>query len=283
MKKKSMFLVLVVLVVMLALLAGCGSKNNSKDNLKLIDISLSDEEYAFAMSLNNTELKESFNAYLKEIKDNGTFDAIKAKYFEGKGEKEGYSFIGDGSGSASEGKTGEGKFVVGTNCPWEPFEYISNGKIYGLDMEIANGYCKKMNLELIIMNIDFDAILPAIDAGYIDMGMAGMTVSEDRSAYGFTDKYYNASLKLIVSGDNTEFDECKTYDDVVKVLNGLSNKSFGYQNGTTSGDFLAEFKNVKSVGYETAALAAYDIINGNLYGIIVDGDPANAIIASYNK
>ena len=278
----SLAVVALLLVSMVVCFASCGG-NTNKDQVKLVNIALTEEEYAFAMKLDNTTLQASFNEYLAEIKANGTFDAIMAKYFENEGEKVGYSYVGDGSGSNEAGTVGEGKFVVATNCPFSPFEYIENGKIYGVDMEIAAGYAEKMGLELVIKNIDFDAILPALDAGYADIGMAGMTVTEDRAGYLFTEKYYNASLNIIVAADNTDFDACQTAADVEAVLSALTGKKIGYQNGTTSVDYVAGYENVEGKGYDTAAIATYDVINGNLYAVIVDNAPAAAIVASYNK
>lgn len=282
MKKLFAFLLTALMVFTGAMaLTACGETNG--DQVKLVSIALSDEQYAFALKSDNTTLQASFNAYLDEIKADGTFDAIMAKYFEDDGTKVGYSYYGDGSSSNTEGTTGEGKFVVATNAPFEPFEYIKDGKIYGVDMEIAAGYAQKHNLELVIKNIDFDAILPALDAGYADIGMAGMTVTEDRAAYLFTSKYYNASLNIIVSADNTDFDNCKTQADVENVLKTLSAKTIGYQTGTTAVDYVAEYENLQGKGYETAALATYDVINGNIYAVIVDNAPAAAIVKSYNK
>ena len=278
----SLAVVALLLVSMVVCFASCGG-NTNKDQVKLVNIALTEEEYAFAMKLDNTTLQASFNEYLAEIKANGEFDAIMAKYFENEGEKVGYSYVGDGSGSNEAGTVGEGKFVVATNCPFSPFEYIENGKIYGVDMEIAAGYAEKMGLELVIKNIDFDAILPALDAGYADIGMAGMTVTEDRAGYLFTEKYYNASLNIIVAADNTDFDACTTAADVEAVLSALTGKKIGYQNGTTSVDYVAGYENVEGKGYDTAAIATYDVINGNLYAVIVDNAPAAAIVASYNK
>lgn len=260
-------------------LTACG--NSAK--VKLVKINLTEEQYAFALKGDNTTLQTSFNEYLAEIKANGTFDEIMAKYFENKGEKVGNAYVGDGSGENTEGTTGEGKFVVATNCPFSPFEYIDNGKIYGVDMEIAAGYAKKHNLELVIKNIDFDAILPALDAGYADIGMAGMTVTEDRAAYLFTTEYYNASLNIIVSDDNTDFDNCKTKEDVENVLKGLTGKTIGCQTGTTAVDYIEDFENIEGKGYDTAAIATNDVMNGNLYAVIVDNAPAAAIVESYNK
>ena len=207
------------------------------------------------MKKDNTSLQTSFNAYLTEIKNNGKFAEILAKYFENKGTKVGYNYAGDGSGSNAGEATGEGKFVVATNAPFSPFEYVENGKIYGVDMEIAAGYAEKHNLKLVIKNIDFDSILPSLDAGYADMGMAGMTVTPERAAYAFTDTYYKASLNVIVAADNKDFDECTTQAQVEAVLQSLTGKKIGFQTGTTSRDYIEGFANIQGKGYDTAALA----------------------------
>ncbi len=279
--KKIITLLLAVAMCFACLSFTACKKEQSK--VKLIEISLTEEQYAFAMNGSNSELQASFNAYLDEIKQNGTFDEIMAKYFENKGEKVGYEYEGDGSGDGSTLINTAEKLVVGTNCPWSPFEYIDNGKVYGVDMEIAAGYAQKHGLELVIANIDFDAIFTSLDAGYVDIGMAGITVSEDRAAYKFTQTYYNASLQIIVKADNTDFDNCKTREDVEAVLNGLKDKDLGFQNGTTSGDYIAEYNNLNGVGYETASLATLDVVNGNIYAVICDNAPASAIVKSYNN
>lgn len=281
--KKFIKILIASILATLSIFTFAGCNEEKADQVKLINIALTEEEYAFAMKLDNTALQADFNAYLAEIKQNGTFDAIMAKYFENKGTKVGYNYVGDGTGTNEAGTVGAGKFVVATNCPFSPFEYIENGKIYGVDMEIAAGYATKKGLELVIKNIDFDAILPALDAGYADIGMAGMTVTAERAGYLFTTKYYNASLNIIVKADNKDFDSCTTKEQVEAVLAGLSGKKIGYQNGTTSVDYVAEYANIEGKGYDSAAIATYDVINGNIYAVIVDNAPAAAIVKSYNN
>lgn len=281
--KKFIKILIASILATLSIFTFAGCNEEKADQVKLINIALTEEEYAFAMKLDNTALQADFNAYLAEIKQNGTFDAIMAKYFENKGTKVGYSYVGDGTGTNEAGTVGAGKFVVATNCPFSPFEYIENGKIYGVDMEIAAGYATKKGLELVIKNIDFDAILPALDAGYADIGMAGMTVTAERAGYLFTTKYYNASLNIIVKADNKDFDSCTTKEQVEAVLAGLSGKKIGYQNGTTSVDYVAKYANIEGKGYDSAAIATYDVINGNIYAVIVDNAPAAAIVKSYNN
>ena len=277
----------LLLCSMLSLFSCGGTEDTGADKVKTIDVKLTDESYAFVAKKGNTALVDSFNAFLDEIKANGTFDTLVAKYFEGEGTKVGYSVAtGDVANTDSN-------LIVATNCPFEPFEYIGDdGKIYGLDIEIAAAYAKAKGLELVIKNIGFDDIFTQVEAGYADIGMAGITVSADRAdIYDFTNTYYAASQKLIVAADNTDFDNCKTVADVEAVLAGLQGKKIGYQNGTTGGMYVvgdadwgyAGFANIEGKGYATAQDAVVDLINGNIYAVVVDEAPAAALVKAANE
>ncbi len=278
-------LVILVLVFSLLMFVGC---NTGSTQVKIIDIKLTDEEYAFVVKKGNTELVNDFNTFLNSIKENGKFDEIVAKYFEGKGTKKGISYVSDAN-VTNDDKT----FVVATNCPFEPFEYVgTDGLIYGIDIEIAQLYAEAKGLTLVVKNIDFDAIFTNVDSNYADMGMAGITISDERLAlYDFTNTYYKASQKLVVAADNTDFDNCKTAEDVEKVLAELANKKVGFQIGTTGNWYVAGdeswgyngFKNVEAKGYKTAQLAIQDIVNGQIYAVVVDEAPAEAMVKAINN
>lgn len=181
----------------------------------------------------------------------------------------------------------DGKFTIVTNCPFGVYEYIGDdGKIYGIDIELAGMFAKQEGLELVVKNIDFDAIFTEVDAGHADAGMAGITVSEARKkVYDFSDTYAKASQKLIVLESNTDFDGKTTVADVEAVLKGLTDKKIGYQTGTTGGMYINGdedfgydgFANIEGKGYDTAVLAATDMKNGHLYAVVVDEGPAAAI------
>ena len=280
----SLALALVMLVVAMGAFASCGG--NVK--VKIIDIKLTDEEYAFLIKKENTALVESFNAYLAEIKADGTYDAIVAKYFEGKGEKTGVAV------ATGDVVNDDASFVVVTNCPFEPFEYIGDdGKIYGVDIEIAKGYAEKEGLTLVIKNLpQFDPIFEQVKSGLADIGMAGITVTPDRAElYSFSTAYYNASQKIIVPESCTDFDACKTAEDVENVLKGLTGKSVGFQNGTTGNWYVAGdadwgydgFANITPKGYATALEAINDMKNGNIYAVVVDEAPGAAMVKAVNK
>jgi len=183
--------------------------------------------------------------------------------------------------------------VVATNCPFKPFEYIdTDGLMYGIDIEIASLYASSRNLALVVKSIDFDAIFANVDSGYADIGMAGITVDTSRETlYDFTNSYYEASQKIVVSSNNTDFDKCKTAVDVEEVLKGLSDKRIGYQIGTTGNWYVAGdldwgflgFDNLISIGYKTAQLAIQDIVNGQLYAVVVDEGPAISMVEAINN
>ena len=64
---------------------------NATEGVKLVDVKLTDEEYAFVLKKGNTELQTKFNDFLAKIKENGTYDKIEAKYYQDKGTKVGYT------------------------------------------------------------------------------------------------------------------------------------------------------------------------------------------------
>ena len=278
----------VLMLVLVSSLVGCFNSNGTGSSVvKIIDVKLTNEQYAFVCKKGNTELIDSMNEFMTVIKENGTFDAIVSKYFEGVGEKIGYPV------TTTDVENTEGKFIVVTNCPFEPFEYMGiDGKIYGLDIEIAAAYAEHMGLELVIKNIGFNEIFVQVEAGYADIGMAGITASEDRAEiYDFTMPYYEASQKLIVAYDNTDFDNCKTVEDVEAVLASLTGKTIGYQSATTGSMYICGdedwgytgFANIKGGAYENAQIAISDLINGNVYGVVLDEAPANMIVKSVNS
>lgn len=288
---KSLFTNLIVALLVISVVLGivaCGTADVSGDPvLKVIDIKLTDEQYAFVCKKGNSELVESMNAFMEQIKDDGTFDMLVSKYFEGTGVKVGYPV------STTDVENTDSNLIVVTNCPFEPFEYMeADGKIYGLDIEIAAAYAKANDLELVIKNIGFDEIFVQVEAGYADIGMAGITASADRAEiYDFTMPYYEASQKLIVAYGNTDFDACKTAEDVEAILAGLVGKSIGYQNATTGSLYINGdadwgfdgFSNINGKAYANAQIAVTDLINGNLYAVILDEAPANAIIEAVNN
>lgn len=272
---------LIIAAAMLAVcLASCGGKSVG---VKVIDIDLTAEEYAYGVDKAQPELLEKVNAFIDKIMSDGTFDKICNNYF------------GDGTPNPVTSATldeSKDQLVVATNAGFEPFEYTDGDKYVGIDMEIADLLAKELGVELVINNMDFDAVCLSVGQHKCDIAMAGLTVKPDREEYvTFSKSYYNASQKLIVKADDTTFDACKTKEDVEAILAAMdSSKKIGVQNGTTAqfyvqGDADWGFAGfpVTCTGYKNGSLAVQDIINGNIDFVIIDSAPAAAITAAFNK
>ncbi|MGN0436584.1 MAG: transporter substrate-binding domain-containing protein [Wujia sp.] len=286
MKKFKKLLVLTLSATLaMTCFVGCGKKDdNDAKGVKVIDIDLTSEEYAFGVDKTQPELLEEVNAFIKEIKEDGTFDEICNRYF------------GDGEPVAVKSAkldSSKDQLVVATNAAFEPFEYTLGGEdYYGIDMEIAALLAEKLGKELVIQNMDFDAVCLSVGQQKCDIAMAGLTIKPDREEYvTFSDPYYNASQKLIVPAGNTEFDNCKTAEDVTAILASKDKSvSVGVQNGTT-GQFFCQGDEdwgfdgfaMTTTGYKNGSLAVQALINGNINYVIIDSAPAACITESINK
>ena len=278
------FLALALVVLMCISLISC--EGEKSDRLKLASVTLTEEEYAFVCKKGNTLLIDSVNEFLAIIEENGELERIENAYFRGVGEKKGFEV------TTEHVENTEDNFVVVTNCPFEPFEYMStDGKIYGFDIEIAASYAEYHGLELVIKNINFNDIFVQVDAGYADIGMAGITVDAERAeAYDFTVGYFSTSQRIIVRSDNRDFDNCTTVSEAEEILRSLEGKSIGYQSATTAMLYLngddvwgfEGFPNIEGKAYSTARVALNDLLNGNLYAVLLDEAPAIAIVDAVN-
>lgn len=182
------------------------------DGIKVIDIALTEEEYAFGVDKAQPELLSSVNEILGEMKVDGSLDAIVAAYATGEGIKPFESATFDASKADQQ-------LVVATNAAFAPFEYKEGNKFAGIDMEIAAYIADKLGMELVIMDMEFESVVTSVGKNNVDIAMAGLTVNAKREeSVNFSESYYNAAQMLIVKSDETAFDACKTAEDVLEVL-----------------------------------------------------------------
>ena len=166
------------------------------DALMLLPFPASEESETYAIATQKNDegasLAEEFNTAMATLKENGTFDALVAKYISK-----------EEDATLPELKTVEnpkGTLVMGTNCEFEPFEYLtSDGTPTGFDVDFVKYLCAEMGYEVTIENMDFDALIPALQSGRIDFIAAGLTRNEEREKNAnFTDGYYEATQSIVV-------------------------------------------------------------------------------------
>ncbi|MBQ1951112.1 MAG: transporter substrate-binding domain-containing protein [Clostridia bacterium] len=273
---------LSLLAVATLLVCVCCACNSAPKTAKVIEIDLTQEEYAFGVDKAQPELLTKVNAFVKKIMDDGTFDDICNNYF------------GDGTPVAVKSAAydaSKDQLVVATNAAFEPFEYKDGDSYYGIDMEIAALLAKELNMELVINNMDFDAVCLTVGQHKADIAMAGLTVKEERKEHvTFSDTYYYASQRIIVAEGDDTFAECDTADKILAKLQTMDNTTnIGYQNGTTGamyvaneGDYASNNLKVTGKGYKNGSLAVQDLLNGNIDYVVIDSAPAACIVKAIN-
>lgn len=184
-----------------------------------------------------------------------------------------------GSSSAKSGlKTANaGKLTMGTNAEFPPYEFYENDKVVGIDAEVAGAIAAKLGLELVIEDMAFDSIIPAVTSGKIDMGMAGMTVTEERlQSVDFSTSYATGVQSIIVP----EGSPITCVDD----LFGDGNYTIGVQLNTT-GDLYSTW-DIEDEGlgkverFNKGADAVAALVAGKLDCVIIDNEPAKAFVAA---
>lgn len=163
--------------------------------------------------------------------------------------------------------------TMGTNAAFPPYEYYEGDVIVGIDAEVAAAIAEKLGMELQIENMDFNAIVAAVSTGKIDMGMAGMTVTEERlESVNFSVSYATGVQVVIVK----EGSPITTLDDL--YAEGAA-YVVGVQEATTGDIYCSDDFGEARVGrYKTGADAVAALIAGKVDCVIIDNEPAKAFV-----
>ena len=175
-------------------------------SLQILPETFDASSFAICVGKDHAELKQSINNAIRILKANGVIDSIVNRHLE------------RGIAVAYTPKTSDVKKVgpealqklglkkslrFATNATFEPFEYYQNGKIVGIDVDVANAIGDVLGVDVEILDMEFDAIITSVQAGKADAGIAGITVTPEREKnIGFTDSYADVRQVIMVnSGD----------------------------------------------------------------------------------
>lgn len=170
--------------------------------------------------------------------------------------------------AAEAAETAGGTLVMATNAEFPPYEYYEGENVIGIDAEIAQAIADKLGMELKIEDMAFDSIIVAVNSGKADMGMAGMTVTEDRlENVNFSDTYAHASQVVIVKEDST-----------IASPDDLSGKKVGVQLGTTGDAYAGDIEGATVERYNKGFEAVQALSQDKIDAVIIDGEPAKVFV-----
>ena len=281
------FITLLLAVLMVASLAACGSNNSAPAaegsaeaasepadasvQLKILDSEYVTEDYAIAVAKENTDLLDSINTALTALIDNGTVAQVVDYYVSGEGELP--AFQQDVAADAEV-------LTMGTNAAFPPYEFYENETIVGIDAVIAGLIADELGMKLEIQDMDFDAIIPAVVSGKIDMGMAGMTVTDERlQSVSFSESYATGVQVVIVP----EGSPIETVDQLFSLIDEGEDVQIGTQNATTGFIYASDdFGEDHVQAFNKGADAVQALVTGKLTCVIIDNEPAKAFVAANN-
>ena len=162
---------------------------------------------------------------------------------------------------------------VGTEPTFAPFEFQKEGskEFDGFDMDLIRAIGKQLNMKVEILNMGFDALIPAINAGNIDLAIAGMSITPDRQkAVDMSDPYYVSGLVVVVGKDNA----------AVKSVNDLGNKGIAVQIGTTGAERASKVPGAKVKNFNTNAEVFLELKNKGVDAVIIDKPVAEYFLAT---
>ncbi len=176
----------------------------------------------------------------------------------------------------------EGKLVMATNANFPPYEYKEGDDFKGIDVEIAEAIAKELGMELEIADVEFGSIVGGVQTGKFDMGMAGMTVTEERKqSVNFSDTYAKGIQVVIVKEDG----DIQSIDDIAKYVDEADAK-IGVQQDTTGHIYASDTPENGGYGeeavipYKNGADAVQALITDKVQCVIIDNEPAKAFVAA---
>ena len=158
------------------------------------------------------------------------------------------------------------KLVVATSPDFPPFESLEGGEVVGIEVDILNKIAEKMGMELDLQQMDFDSVIPGVQAGKFDVGMSGITVTDKRKEnVDFSSVYFMAAQAIVVTADSG-----------ITGKADLEGKKVSVQTGTTAEEYCM------GNGYEVLAFtanndAAAALTAGKVDAWVVDNEVALAM------
>lgn len=163
----------------------------------------------------------------------------------------------------------EDKLIMATEAGFAPYEYYSDGKIVGVDIDIAEEIAKELNKKLIVKDVAFDSIITEVKTGKSDIGAAGISYTEERSKQvDFSNNYTTSKQVAII----------KKYSNI-QNKSQIENKKIAVQLGSIADTFVTdEYPKAKIIRQKKYLAAIQDLKDGKVDLVVMDELPAKRIL-----
>ena len=176
-----------------------------------------------------------------------------------------------GSESASLPE-GDNVLTMATNAAFPPYEYYDGEVVVGIDAEIAALIAEKLGMTLEIVDIDFNSIVTSVQTGKYDMGMAGMTVTEERLENVSFSKSYATGVQVIIVKEGSAI---ASVDDLANA------EMIGVQEATTGHIYCeGDYGTDHVTAFTTGANAVQALLTDKVDCVVIDNEPAKAFVAA---
>ena len=169
-----------------------------------------------------------------------------------------------------------GKLVVGTEAQYAPYEFKDlDANFAGCDMWLAQQIADHLGVELEVVDMSFDGIIPAVKSGQVDIGIAAFTKTEERAKeIDFSNLYETSAQLLIVKAGNA---------DTYSTKESLADQKVGAQKGTIQSQLIqSALPDSDLFELEKYPALALEVQNGNIAGLVVDQAVGESLIATSN-
>ena len=163
----------------------------------------------------------------------------------------------------------EDRLVMVTEASFAPFEYYSDGKIVGVDVDIANEVAKRLGKKLVVKDVSFDSIITEIRSGKSDMGVAGISYTEERSKAVSFSESYTVSRQVAIVRKNSAFNN----------VNDMVCDKIAVQLGSIADGYVTdEFVNSKIIRQKKYLAAIEDLKDNKVDCVVMDELPAKEMV-----
>ncbi|WP_300752876.1 basic amino acid ABC transporter substrate-binding protein [uncultured Brachyspira sp.] len=171
-------------------------------------------------------------------------------------------------------KEDKNKLYVGTNAEFEPFEYREGDNIVGFDIDLINEIAKLIGAEIEVVDMQFDGLLPALEAKKIDLIVAGMTATEERKQFvNFSEPYYNSKQSIVVLSNNTD----------ISSFDNFAGKKVGVVLGYTGDILVSEMTNVEVQKFNATSETILALKSQKVDAVVLDYEPAKNYVAQNSE